>query len=101
MKQIQAAKAGNSRQPVPGGPSLSARLSTWLEENNVKEGLGGDLPLLKWLIRCLLTIGGRSIGHLYSYLDRHEPIMNKLVQATGDQVRKNVCSLAVATCVPA
>lgn len=85
VKQIQAAKAGNSRQPVPGGPSLSARLSAWLEENNVKEGLGGELPLLKWLIRCLLTIGGRSIGHLYSYLDRHEPIMNELVQAAGDQ----------------
>ena len=48
--------------------------------------MGGDLQLLKWLARCLLTIGGRSIGHLYSYLDRHEPIMNQLVTSTGDLV---------------
>lgn len=65
---------------------MSTRLSAWLDESNVREGLGGDLQLLKWLSRSLLTIGGRSIGHLYSYLDRHEPIMNELMVSTGDQV---------------
>ena len=86
VKQIQAPKAANGRDAAPRGPSLSARLAAWLEENKVRERLGGDLQALKWLSRCLLTIGGRSIGHLYSYLDRHEPLMNDLLTATGDQV---------------
>ena len=86
MKQIQAHKSAHRGDVGPGGPSLSARLSTWLQDNNVRERIGGDLALLKWLSRCLLTIGGRSIGHLYSYLDRHEPIMHELVGSTGDQV---------------
>lgn len=59
-----------------------------MTENNVEEGLGGPLELLKWLSRCLLTIGGRSIGHLYSYLDRHDPIMLGLIQTTGDEVSR-------------
>lgn len=85
--------------PSPQGPSLSDRLSVWLQENHVSETIGGDLPLLKWLSRCLLTIGGRSIGHLYSYLDRHEPIMNQLVTATGDQVSHLVHVLPCSTVV--
>lgn len=86
MKQIQAPKTNDYRhQPQPHTP-LHERLSAWLTENNVEEGLGGPLQLLTWLIRCLLTLGGRSIGHLYSYLDRHDPIMVGLVQTTGTQV---------------
>ena len=86
VKQIQASKPAHRGDALPRGPSLSERLSTWLQDNNVRERIGGDLVLLKWLSRCLLTIGGRSIGHLYSYLDRHEPIMNELTVSTGDQV---------------
>ena len=90
VRLIQAPKAVNRHDPTPRGPSLSDRLSTWLQENDVSTAIGGDLQLLKWLARCLLTIGGRSIGHLYSYLDRHEPIMNGLVTTTGDQVSTKV-----------
>ena len=86
VKLIQAPKSINRQAPAPSAPSLSDRLSAWLQESNASATLGGDLQLLKWLARCLLTIGGRSIGHLYSYLDRHEPIMNGLVAGTGDQV---------------
>ncbi|KAL3143241.1 hypothetical protein ABBQ38_002092 [Trebouxia sp. C0009 RCD-2024] len=85
VRLIQAPRNANRYDPTPHGPSLSDRLSTWLEENVVSAAIGGDLQLLKWLARCLLTIGGRSIGHLYSYLDRHEPIMNELVTNTGNQ----------------
>lgn len=86
VRLIQAPKAVKRHDLSPPGPSLSDRLSTWLQENHVSETIGGDLQLLKWLARCLLTIGGRSIGHLYSYLDRHESIMNQLVTTTGDEV---------------
>ncbi len=86
VKQIQASKPAHRGDALPRGPSLSERLSAWLQDSNVRERIGGDLVLLKWLSRCLLTIGGRSIGHLYSYLDRHEPIMNELTVSTGDQV---------------
>ncbi|KAA6419508.1 MAG: hypothetical protein FRX49_10606, partial [Trebouxia sp. A1-2] len=85
VKQIQAPKLAHRGDALPQGPSLSERLSVWLRDSNVREQIGGDLVLLKWLSRCLLTIGGRSIGHLYSYLDRHEPIMNELTVSTGDQ----------------
>ncbi|DBA75017.1 TPA: Nuclear cap-binding protein subunit 1 [Trebouxia sp. C0004] len=85
VKRIQAPKAAHRGDALPQGPSLSERLSTWLQDSSVRERIGGDLVLLKWLSRCLLTIGGRSIGHLYSYLDRHEPIMNELTVSTGDQ----------------
>ena len=100
VKQIQAPKAANSRQPVHGGPPLHERLSAWLAESNARAGLNGDLPLLKWLIRALLTIGGRSIGHLYSYLDRHEPIVQQLVQATGEQVNAVVFLAGHRQCMP-
>lgn len=99
VRLIQAPKAINRHDPTPRGPSLSDRLSAWLQENNVRTAIGGDLQLLKWLARCLLTIGGRSIGHLYSYLDRHEPIMNELVTTTGDQVSSKVwCICCHGTC---
>lgn len=99
MRLIQAPKAVKRHDPSPQGPSLSDRLSTWLQENHVSKTIGGDLQLLKWLARCLLTIGGRSIGHLYSYLDRHEPIMNQLVTATGDQVSHLMHVLPCSTVV--
>ncbi len=94
VKQIQAPKPGHRGDALPRGPSLCERLSTWLQDSNIRERIGGDLVFLKWLSRCLLTIGGRSIGHLYSYLDRHEPIMNELTVSTGDQV--SVSSLCLA-----
>ena len=89
VKQIQAPKSSNGRDGAPRGPSLSDRLLEWLHGSNIKERIGGDLALLKWLARSLLIIGGRSIGHLYSYLDRHEPIMNDLIVLTGDEVSCN------------
>ena len=57
------------------------------------------MELLKWLSRCLLTIGGRSIGHLYSYLDRHDPIMLGLIQTTGDEVSRTAVSGQQAACI--
>ena len=86
VKQIQAPKNTDFRHQPQAHTPLHERLSAWLSEHSVEEGLGGPLELLRWLSRCLLTIGGRSIGHLYSYLDRHDPVMSGLIQSTGAEV---------------
>lgn len=86
VRQIQAPKSHDrGSQPQVFTP-LHERLAAWMAESNLQEGLGGPLEVLKWLTRSLLLLGGRSIGHLYSYLDRHDSIMTSLVQTTGDEV---------------
>ena len=96
VKDIQAPKAHDHRNQPQVFTPLHERLSAWMSESNLEEGLGGPLEVLRWLARSLLVLGGRSIGHLYSYLDRHDSIMTGLVQATGDEVSSLLCCVVVS-----
>lgn len=72
----------------------------WVEEEGLRQELGGPLGVLRMLLRGYLTAGAKSFTHMITALERYCATLHALLHETGHEVRGpsvRVCSRTSST----
>jgi nuclear cap-binding protein subunit 1 len=60
-----------------------AEVTTWITQNDLETVLGGQVGVLRAILRCLLVAGAKSYTHMNIALERYIEILSSLSNETG------------------
>lgn len=59
----------------------------WVEEERLREELGGSVGVLRMMLRGYLVAGAKSFTHMITALERYCATLQALLQETGHEAR--------------
>ncbi len=75
---------------------VSEGVLEWVEEEQLRQELGGGLGVLRMLLRGYLVAGAKSFTHMITALERYCTTLQALLHETGHEARSpaSTCSNA-------
>ena len=86
---MDAILLGQVRHKVVGEGVLE-----WVEEERLREELGGSVGVLRMMLRGYLVAGAKSFTHMITALERYCATLQALLQETGQEARLILLALS-------